>query len=129
MTRRSSFRAAGECLDRVFQALAHPVRREMLRRLADDRELNLSDLAAPLEMTFPAASKHVRVLERANLVQRRVVGRSHLCRLDAKPLKEVADWTETYRRAWERSLGLLDDLLEDLKRAEATTDEGPGNNK
>lgn len=101
----------------------------MLRRLADDRELNLSDLAAPLEMTFPAASKHVRVLERANLVQRRVVGRSHLCRLDAKPLKEVADWTETYRRAWERSLGLLDDLLEDLKRAEATTDEGPGNNK
>ncbi len=111
-----------QTLDRVFQALAHPARREILHRLSDDREQNLSELTAPLRMTFPAASKHVRVLERANLVRRRVVGRSHLCRLEPKPLKQVADWIEGYRQAWERAFGALDDLLAELRVAEAEQD-------
>src|SRR5262249_2255183 len=105
----NSFRAAilnrmvqdrSPSLDRVFHALAHPARRTMLRRLADG-ERNLSELAAPLRMSFPAASKHVRVLERARLVRRRVVGRAHLCRIEGKPLAEASGWLEGYRRIWE----------------------------
>jgi DNA-binding transcriptional ArsR family regulator len=72
----------------------------MLRRLSEG-ERNLSELAAPFRMSFPAASKHVRVLERARLVRRRVVGRAHLCRIEAKPLKQVSGWLENYRKIWE----------------------------
>ncbi len=103
-----------DALDAVFHALAHPARREMLRRLTE-RERNLSDLAEPLEMSFPAASKHVRVLERAGLVDRRVEGRSHVCRINAEPLKGVADWTEAYRAFWEASFQRLDEVLEAMK--------------
>lgn len=102
-------------LDRVFHALAHPARRAILRRLSD-HEQNLSELAAPMKMSFPAASKHVRVLEQAKLVHRRVVGRNHMCRLEAAPLKEVAEWTEGYRKRWEQTFQALDTLLEDLKQ-------------
>ena len=104
-------------LDRVFHALAHPARRWMLRQLSD-REQNLSELSAPLRMSFPAASKHVRVLERARLVRRRIIGRSHLCRLDALPLKHVSEWTERYRQFWEGSFQRLDALLDELKTYE-----------
>src|SRR3982751_904279 len=82
-------------LDRVFHALAHPARRAIVRQLSGG-ERNLSELASPLKMTFPAATKHVRVLERANLVRRRVAGRQHLCRLRAEPLKEATTWTEQF---------------------------------
>jgi DNA-binding transcriptional ArsR family regulator len=101
-------------LDRVFHALAHPARRTMLRRLADG-ERNLSELAKPLRMSFPAASKHVRVLERARLVRRRVVGRTHLCRIEGKPLEQASDWLEEYRRIWEENFQRLDDLLDELR--------------
>src|SRR5262249_10616602 len=101
-------------LDRVFHALAHPARRSMLRSLADG-ERNLSQLAAPLHMSFPAASKHVRVLERAHLVRRRVVGRTHLCRIEGKPLADVNDWLESYRQIWEANFQRLDALLEEMK--------------
>ncbi|HYC77408.1 MAG TPA: metalloregulator ArsR/SmtB family transcription factor [Planctomycetota bacterium] len=101
-------------LDRVFRALAHPARRAILRNLTDS-ERNLSELSAPLKMSFPAASKHVRVLERAKLVRRRVVGREHLCRIDAAPLKNVAEWTEGYRSVWERNFEALDALLDEMK--------------
>jgi DNA-binding transcriptional ArsR family regulator len=101
-------------LDRVFHALAHPARRAILRRLTD-HEQNLSELAAPLKMSFPAASKHFRVLERARLVSRRVVGRTHLCRLRAKPLGEVAEWLENYRCFWEGNYQRLDAVLDELK--------------
>src|SRR6267154_1072084 len=87
-------------LDRVFQALAHPARRAMLGLLVGG-ERNLTELAAPLRMSFPAASKHVRVLERARLVRRRVVGRTHLCRIEGKPLADASGWLEGYRRIWE----------------------------
>jgi len=101
-------------LDRVFQALAHPARRAILRRLTES-EQNLSELAAPLKMSFPAASKHVRVLERAELVRRRIDGRSHMCRLNAAPLKDVAEWTDGYRAHWEQTFQRLDALLGELK--------------
>jgi DNA-binding transcriptional ArsR family regulator len=104
-------------LDRVFHALAHPVRRAMLRRLADG-ERNLTELAAPLRMSFPAASKHVRVLERARLVRRRVVGRMHLCRIEGKPLADASVWLESYRRIWEGNFQRLDALLDELKTKE-----------
>jgi len=104
-------------LDRVFHALAHPARRAILRRLSQ-HEQNLSELSAPLKMSFPAASKHVRVLERAKLVRRRVVGRTHLCRIEAKPLAEANAWLEEYRRIWEGNFQRLDSLLADLKSKE-----------
>ena len=89
-------------LDRVFHALAHPARRAMLRSLAEG-ERNLTELAAPLQMSFPAASKHVRVLERAKLVRRRLVGRTHICRIEPKPLEQAAQgWQDarTYNPDW-----------------------------
>lgn len=100
-------------LDRVFHALAHPARRAILRRLSD-HEQNLSELAAPLKMSFPAASKHVRVLERARLLRRRVVGRTHLCRIEGKPLAEANQWLEDYRRVWEANFLRLDALLDQM---------------
>jgi DNA-binding transcriptional ArsR family regulator len=108
-------------LDRVFHALAHPARRAILRRLAA-REQNLSELAAPLNMSFPAASKHIRVLERANLVRRRIVGREHICRVEGEPLAEANLWLEEYRRNWERNFLRLDALLDQMKAAEADAD-------
>jgi DNA-binding transcriptional ArsR family regulator len=104
-------------LDRVFHALAHPARRAILRRLAAG-EWNLSELAAPLRMSFPAASKHVRVLERARLVRRRVVGRAHLCRIEGRPLADACGWLEGYRRIWEGNFRRLDAVLDELKAGE-----------
>ncbi|MGH7242983.1 MAG: ArsR/SmtB family transcription factor [Phycisphaerales bacterium] len=110
-------------LDRVFHALAHPARRAILRQLSVDSERNLSELSAPLKMSFPAASKHVRVLERAKLVRRRVAGRTHLCRLQAQPLREIAEWTEGYRQHWEIAFNALDDLLDEMKANQKTQSE------
>jgi len=104
-------------LDRVFHALAHPARRAMLKKLAEG-ERNLSQLAAPLRMSFPAASKHVRVLEKAHLVRRRVIGRTHLCRLEPRPLSEANQWLEAYRRNWEENFLRLDALLDQLMAEE-----------
>ena len=101
-------------LDRVFHALAHPARRAMLRRLADG-ERNLTELAAPLRMSFPAASKHVRVLERARLVRRRVVGRTHICRIEGQPLAQANGFLQTYREVWESNFERLDALLDEMK--------------
>ena len=106
-------------LDRVFHALAHPARRGILRRLADG-ERNLTELAAPLRMSFPAASKHVRVLEHARLVRRRVVGRTHLCRIEGKSLAQANDWLENYCKVLEANFQRLDDLLDELKSQESS---------
>lgn len=105
-------------LDRVFHALAHPARRAIIRQLSAG-ERNLSELASPLRMTFPAATKHVRVLERAMLVRRRVVGREHLCRLSAAPLKDATQWTEQFREYWETRFETLDALLDEMKSDES----------
>lgn len=105
-------------LDRVFHALAHPARRAIVRQLSGG-ERNLSELASPLKMTFPAATKHVRVLERASLVTRRVVGREHLCRLRAAPLRDAVEWTEQFRRNWEARFEALDSILNEMKQDES----------
>jgi DNA-binding transcriptional ArsR family regulator len=104
-------------LDKVFHALAHPARRAILRCLSV-REQNLSELAAPLNMSFPAASKHIKVLERAKLVRRRIVGREHICRVEGEPLAEANQWLEEYRRNWERNFLRLDALLDQMKAEE-----------
>ncbi len=109
--------ASAPDLDRVFHALAHPARREIIRSLAAG-ERNLSELASPLQMSFPAASKHVRVLEDAKLIRRRVAGREHICRLEAEPLKEATLWVEQFREHWERKFQALDALLDEMKARE-----------
>lgn len=102
-----------ERLDAVFQALADPTRRAMLRQLADG-ERNVGELAGPYEMTLAAASKHIKALERAGLVRREVRGRIHVCRLDAEPLHGGFEWLRHYERFWNHRL----DDLEALLRAE-----------
>jgi DNA-binding transcriptional ArsR family regulator len=99
-------------LDTVFHALAHDARRDMLRRLAD-RELTVGQLAEPLDMSLPAASKHVQVLEGAGLVQRTVMGRRHVCRLDPRPLAGADEWLRFYERAWSEQLDALARIFED----------------
>jgi DNA-binding transcriptional ArsR family regulator len=97
-------------LDSVFHALAHDARRNMLGRLAE-RELTIGELAEPLAMSLPAASKHVRVLEQAGLVQRAVMGRRHVCRLNPRPLAGADEWLRFYERYWNEQLDALDQLF------------------
>lgn len=97
-------------LDAVFHALAHAARRDMLRRLAK-RERTVGQLAAPLTMSLAAASKHVKVLELAGLVDRRVLGREHVCQLAAGPLAAVSEWLGFYERFWNQRLDNLDAML------------------
>jgi DNA-binding transcriptional ArsR family regulator len=97
-------------LDTVFHALAHAARRDMLRRLAG-REQTVGQLAAPLTMSLAAASKHVKVLELAGLVDRRVRGREHVCLLAAGPLAAASEWLDFYERFWNQRLDNLDAML------------------
>jgi DNA-binding transcriptional ArsR family regulator len=111
-------------LDEVFQALAHPARRGMLRSLADG-ERSVGDLAAPFAMTLAGASKHVKVLERAGLVRRRVAGRTHYCRLEADRLAAAHAWLRYYERFWTQKLDSLEALLDaEDERASKTQREG-----
>ncbi|HEX6052071.1 MAG TPA: metalloregulator ArsR/SmtB family transcription factor, partial [Gemmatimonadaceae bacterium] len=84
-------------LSRTFAALADPTRRAILSRLAGG-EASVTELAAPFRMSLPAVSKHLKVLERAGLVRRTVRGRTHLCRLDARPLRDGAEWMRRYEK-------------------------------
>jgi DNA-binding transcriptional ArsR family regulator len=98
-------------LNRTFAALADPTRRQILAHLArGDRRV--TDLARPHNMSLPAVSKHLRVLENAGLLRRRRYGRVHEMRLNAEPLKKAAQWVEGYRQFWEGSLDRLADYLE-----------------
>jgi DNA-binding transcriptional ArsR family regulator len=110
-------------LDGVFHALASPTRRRMLTRLARG-SATVGALAAPLRMSLPAASKHVRVLEAAGLLRRTVRGREHHCRLTAAPLHTAAEWLAHYRRFWDARLDALEALL--IERGEATAPPTPG---
>jgi DNA-binding transcriptional ArsR family regulator len=105
---------ATDQLDRTFAALADPTRRAILARLATG-EASVTELAAPFEMTLPAVSKHLKVLERAGLIARGRERQWRPARLEAGPLKEVADWTQPYRRFWEESYDRLDEYLEELQ--------------
>jgi DNA-binding transcriptional ArsR family regulator len=97
-------------MDSVFHALAHDARRDMLGRLTG-HELTVGELAEPLAMSLAAASKHIKVLERAGLVRRTVDGRRHVCRLDAAPLASASQWLRLYERYWTERLDALDELF------------------
>ena len=97
-------------MDSVFHALAHGARRDMLGRLAG-RELTVGELAEPLAMSLAAASKHIRVLERAGLVGRTVDGRRHVCRLEPVPLASADAWLRFYERYWTERLEALEELF------------------
>lgn len=101
-------------LDRTFGALADPTRRAILVRLTAG-EASVTELAEPFEMSLPAVSKHLKVLERAGLIARGRERQWRPARLEARPLREVAEWTEQYRRFWEESYDRLDEYLEELQ--------------
>lgn len=103
-------------LDSVFHALADPTRRAMLRRLAED-EASVGELAAPFAMSLAAASKHVQTLERAGLVQRTVIGRTHLCRLNAGAMMAADEWMSFYRQFWGERLDALERALRKSARS------------
>ena len=108
-------------LSLTFSALADPTRRQILARLADGA-LSVTELAEPFKMTMPAVSKHLKVLERAGLVVRGREAQLRPARLQAEPLREVADWVEDYRRIWEESLGKLDAYLKTMQSGEKRSD-------
>src|SRR5512139_1569652 len=95
-------------LSSTFAALADPTRRAIIARLAGG-EASVTELAAPFEMTMPAISKHLKVLERAGLITRGRAAQRRPCRLKAERLKDVDEWVERYRRFWEESFDRLDD--------------------
>jgi DNA-binding transcriptional ArsR family regulator len=99
-----------ERLDETFAALANSTRRAILARLADG-EATVNELAAPFDLTLPAISKHIKVLERAGLVVRSRCAQYRPCALDSAPLREVANWTEQYRAVWEQRLDRLGERL------------------
>src|ERR1700730_10551251 len=104
-------------LSAAFAALADPTRRAILARLATG-ECTVTELAEPFEMSMPAVSKHLRVLERAGLIARWREAQRRPCRIEAGPLKEVADWTEHYRHIWEDRLDRLGNYLQQVKSKE-----------
>src|SRR5918995_592480 len=99
-----------DSLSTTFGALADPTRRAILARLASG-SASVTELAAPFEMSLPAVSKHLKVLERAGLIARGREAQWRPCRLEAGPLKDVPDWLDEYRRFWEQSFERLEDYL------------------
>lgn len=109
-------------LDRVFHALGDPTRRRMLSRLGLN-ECSVSELAEPLQMSLAGASKHVRVLERAGLVQKSKRGRTYYCRLEIGPLRAAHKWLNAYRRLWDEQFDKLDAYLAKQGRSRRKTHE------
>ena len=104
-------------LSTTFAALADPTRRAILARLASG-ECSVSELAEPFAISMPAVSKHLRVLERAGLIARSREAQWRPCRIEAAPLKQVAEWTEQYRQIWETKFDNLELYLQQLKAKE-----------
>ncbi|MDQ1922494.1 ArsR/SmtB family transcription factor [Massilia pseudoviolaceinigra] len=109
-------------LSTTFAALADPTRRAILARLADG-EASVTALAAPFQMSLPAVTKHLKVLERAGLITRGRQAQWRPCKLEAQPLREAADWMAHYRQFWEGSLDRLDDYLTNLQTKEHHDDQ------
>src|SRR5476651_2165476 len=104
-----------DCLSATFSALADPTRRAILARLARG-ELSVGELARPFKMSGPAITKHLKVLQRVGLITRSRQAQWRPCKLQAKPLQEVAAWVGDYRQFWEESFDRLDDYLKDLQK-------------
>ena len=113
----SNHTSAPQNLDAIFAALADPTRRAILSRLATG-DAGVNELAEPFEMSQPAISKHLKVLERAGLVERAIDKQRRPARLKAKPMAAAVTWLEDFKEFWSSSFDQLDDLLETLKQAE-----------
>jgi DNA-binding transcriptional ArsR family regulator len=114
---RFGYTSQPQTLDAVFAALADPTRRAILSRLASG-EASVNEIAAPFEMSQPAVSKHLKVLERAGLIERDVDKQRRPARLKAEPMAAVVRWLEQFKQFWSASFDQLDGLLEELKKAE-----------
>ena len=112
-----------ENLDAIFAALADPTRRSILSRLSSG-EASVNELAEPFEISQPAVSKHLKVLERAGLVERDIDRQRRPARLKAEPMAAAVSWLEEFKQFWSSSFDQLDGLLDELKQAEA---KGPQN--
>jgi len=112
-------------LTTTFAALADPTRRAILARLARG-EATVTELAAPFDLSLPAISKHLRVLQRAGLIEQGRQAQWRPCRLTPAPLRNVADWIGQYRRHWEASFDRLDDYLRELQATGETDDDTSG---
>ncbi len=110
---------AADQLSTTFAALADPTRRAILARLVTG-ECSVTELCEPFDMSMPAVSKHLRVLERAGLIARGREAQWRPCRIEAGPLKDVADWAEQYRQIWEQRLDRLDNYLQELQTKETS---------
>lgn len=108
-------------LDRAFGALAHPIRRGILARLAKG-EATVTELAKPYHVSAPAITKHMRILEEAGMLSRRRDGREHHCRLETKRMQEAEHWIEHYIQFWEGSLDRLDTYLQKMQAKEKAHD-------
>ena len=107
-------------LSTTFAALADPTRRAILARLASG-ETSVTELAEPFQMSLPAVSKHLKVLERAGLIARGRDAQWRPCRLEPGPLRNAADWLEHYRRFWEESFDRLEDYLQEVQERKLKT--------
>ena len=103
---------AADSLSVTFAALADPTRRAVLARLSSG-QASVGELAEPFDMSLPAVTKHLKVLQRAGLISRGREAQWRPCRLEARPMREVSQWVENYRRHWEQRLDRLDDYLRD----------------
>jgi DNA-binding transcriptional ArsR family regulator len=110
-----------DTLSATFAALADPTRRAILARLAQG-EASVTELAEPFKMSLPAISKHLKVLERAGLIERRREAQWRPARLETAPLQEVDDWLNRYRRHWEESFARLDEYLREIQKKETHDD-------
>ncbi|WP_323761150.1 metalloregulator ArsR/SmtB family transcription factor [Maricaulis sp.] len=108
-------------LDRVFSALAHPVRRQLLARLAE-ADATVNELAEPFEMSLPAISKHLRVLEAAGIISRGRRAQFRPCHLNTEPLEAVARWSDQYRHIWEARFDAMDNIMNTIKSKEERND-------
>ena len=116
--------ASDDQLSTTFAALADPTRRAILARLSTG-EASVTELAEPFEMSMPAISKHLKVLERAGLIARGREAQWRPCRLEAAPLKDVAEWVKRYQRFWEQRFDNLDAYLRELKARDAAQGRRP----
>ncbi len=115
-------------LSATFAALADPTRRAILARLAAG-EASVTELAEPFTLSLPGVSKHLKVLERAGLIARGREAQWRPCRIQAEPLKDVADWVEHYRKIWEQRFDRLDDYLRQLKKQQTKQEKRHGSKK
>ena len=110
-------RSEDDRLSQTFAALANSTRRAILARLAEG-EATVNELAEPFNMTLPAISKHIKVLERAGLIIQGQKAQYRPCTIDVTPLKEISKWTEQYRHIWEASFDRMDDYIDQLNNLE-----------